>query len=361
LALWVLPCLMGLGYLNVAGWSYAPQVLVAWLCVQLPWVFWQRFGVAPQRGGDSPWDAVVGLFAGNAWGGGGSGAMAMVSLSAAALVGVAWRLKMIRGHWLVLAVLAALAACAMAEVKLTWALLPVLTLGVALMPGIKRTSLMKPLLVAVTLAAMAAMALVWVYQQQYTSARSLESDSLSAYSQQIWSRSMDDSVRADEWGQLTRLGALRFWWQRQTALDMAGWLIGHGMGATRKSAWMDGDIAKQYSFNLGRTTAAIWLWEVGVLGAISGVMALLIFAILGWYLGQSWAAWEQAIVWRFLLSGASLSLVVVLLSIPYSADLMEAPHLPTWALLMVGVIWAAARRCQTLPKVASMSMPEVQS
>ena len=62
--------------------------------------------------------------------------MALVSLWAAASVALAWRAGLIKLHWALLATLAALLACALAEVKVAIVLLPLLALAVGALGGL---------------------------------------------------------------------------------------------------------------------------------------------------------------------------------------------------------------------------------
>lgn len=350
--LWGVPAAFMLGLLNWRGLQRLWAWSVAWLWLQLPVVVWQRFAVAPRRGGDSPWDAVVGLFAGQAWGGGGSGTMALLSLWAASLVVMAWRAGQARGGWAVAAVLPAAAACALAEVKVALVLLPVLGVAAAWPSGIHKPDSAPGWRGAalLTLAAIGlSVALLLAHQAQFGSARSGSSQTVEGYVAMIVERNVDDTVMADPHGQLTRVGALKWWWQRQQAADVPGWLIGHGPGASRRSMTAVGELARGSRVDLARSSASVLLWETGVVG------------LLGWAVGlgaMSVAAWQMRRVpalqpHGWLLQAAAALGLLGLLSLPYGADFFAAPHLPVALMVGMGIVLGARRElagvCGDLP------------
>jgi len=148
---------------------------------------------------------------------------------------------------------------------------------------------------------------------------------------------------ADTYGQLTRLGALSYWWRRQHVEEVPGWLIGHGMGASRRGNLVVGEIARRQPFQVDRTGAAIVLWEVGVLGLAAWLAGMAGMTALAWRLARSPQLGPEAQGLRWLLQGAASMLLLVMLSLPYGADFIEAPQLQTAGLLMMGVVLAAAR------------------
>lgn len=341
LFLWSLPAALGVGLLGLRQLESAWRWITAWLALQVLVVAWQRLVVAPRRGGDSPWDAVVGLFAGSAFSGGGSGTMALVSLWAAAVVIMGWQAGRAGGRWALLALGCALLCCLMAEVKIAALVLPLLAVLILALPGGgNRLRLGWMPVAALAFSAL----LAWSYQVQFTSARSEEGHSALRYAQTTLARNLDTTVQADGYGQLTRLGALLHWWQRQSAVNIPGWLIGHGIGSVRNLKWAEGESARHDRFSAARSSAAILLWESGVLGLLGWCGATAAWMVAAWQLarkrgheGQSW-----------LLSAAFCMMALTLLSLPYGADLFEAPHLPTAYLLAVGVVLAAAREQRLL-------------
>jgi hypothetical protein len=324
--------------------------LALWLAVQSLVVVWQRFVIAPRRGGDAPWDSVVGLFAGKAFGAGGSGTMALVSLWAAASVALAWRAGLIRLHWALLAVIAALLACALAEVKVAIVLLPLLALWVLWAPGVdmqtaqwsawnrglgRWTRRILGLGGAIVVAGL----LMWAHQQQFTVGGSRESSSSLDYAQMAMERNLDQRDVPDEHGQLTRLGALQYWWRHQSMSDLPGALIGHGVGSVRRSSLSPGKLLQGLRFEPARSSAAVLLWETGLLGLLAWVGSSVCWLLVARRMGRTRTDAQQSVALR---SGAAI-ITLTLLSLVYGADWFEAPHLAVAYLLGVGMVWGVHR------------------
>lgn len=356
-----LPMAFGLGLLKTKQlWLLWPALSV-WLSVQALMVLWQRFVIAPRRGGDAPWDAVVGLFAGKANGAGGSGTMAMVSLWAAFGVFTAWRSGLLRWPWALLASLSALLACALAEVKIAVVLLPLLALisvasnppgeaALAPRPASRRRPWMQALFLACVVALSALLLLA--HQQQFTASGSAASRSPLDYLETTIDRNLDARAWADSHGQLTRLGAIQYWWSRQSGSDIPGWLIGHGVGAVRRSALAPSDLLQGLRFEPGRSTAVILLWETGILGLAAWLLSSLAFLRVGTLLLKAEQDGREAV----FLRAAVAAIAITLLSLPYGADWFEAPHLATMHLLGIGWICGACRR-HRLPEAAPCPAP----
>lgn len=356
LFLWSLPLAFALGVLRVDHLRLLWPALALWLAVQSLVVVWQRLVIAPRRGGDAPWDAVVGLFAGNAFGAGGSGTMALVSLWAAAAVALAWRAGLIKVSWALLAAVAALLACALAEVKVAIALVPLLALWVLLAPGQgvpitgawgwnQHARLWVQRMLGLGSALLVAGLLMWAHQQQFSVGGSREASSSLDYAQTALDRNLDHRDVPDEHGQLTRLGALQYWWRRQSISDLPGAFIGHGVGSIRRSSLSPGKLVQGLRFEPARSSAAVLLWETGLLGLLAWVGSSVCWLVTAWRLGQQQTSALQAVS---LQSGAAI-ITLTLLSLVYGADWFEAPHLAVAYLLGVGMVWGVHRELGSCP------------
>lgn len=375
LFLWSLPLAFGLGLVHLGHLRLMWLAMAIWLAVQALVVVWQRLVVAPQRGGDAPWDAVVGLFAGKANGAGGSGTMAMVSLWAAASVLMAWRAGLLSGWWAAVASASALLACALAEVKVAVLLLPLMALAVWWSPGVGDSSV-KPLVgngvgswagrgvdsrggsalsregrprpgrqalvgaLGLLTALVLSLALMWAHRLQFTAQGSADATSSLHYAQTVFDRNLNAQAVADEHGQLTRLGALQYWWKRQSISDVPGWLIGHGIGAVRRSQLAPGALVRGLRLDPGRSSAAILLWETGVLGLLAWGGFTLAWMAAALEMMRSASSRHE----RVCLRAAAVVMGVTLLSLPYGADLFEAPHLAVAYLLGVAMVWGVHRQ-----------------
>jgi hypothetical protein len=343
LFLWSLPLAFSLGLLNTNHLRRLWQAMSAWLALQAVVVVWQRVVVAPRRGGDAPWDAVVGLFAGKANGAGGSGTMAMVSLWAAACVLMAWRAGLAGGSWALLAAASVLVACALAEVKLAVLLLPMLAAVVLYEPSrhVKSMAMDRPLRAMGGIGVLCiSLALMWAHQQQFSVRGSADAQSSVRYAQTVVERNLDTQWVADEHGQLTRLGALQYWWTRQSVSDIPGWMIGHGIGAVRRSNLSPGSVVRGLRIEPGRSSAVILLWETGVLGLVAWVGFSLAWMLSAVRLMAAPSGAHESVC----LKAAFTIIGVTLLSLPYGADLFEAPHLAVAYLLGVGIVWGVHRQ-----------------
>ena len=355
LFLWSLPLAFAFGLLRLAHLQGLWKACALWLAVQLVVVVWQRFVVAPRRGGDAPWDSVVGLFAGTAFGAGGSGSMALVSLWAAASVVMAWRGGLVSGRWALLGLASALGACALAEVKVAVLLLPVL--AIAVLAGTdqpltvmqqRHTRPMRGGGVGRGLGILAALGvaalLMWAHQHQFSAQGSHESRSTLDYLQTTLDRNLDMQATPDEHGQLSRLGALQYWWRRQSLSDVPGFLIGHGVGSVRRSHVSPGKLVQGLRFEPARSSMAVLLWETGLLGLLAWVGA---FAC---WIGAAFALRRQSdcAAQRVSLRSAMVIMALAVFSLPYGADWFEAPHLAVATLLGVGIVWGAHRDARSV-------------
>jgi hypothetical protein len=276
--------------------------------------------------------------------------MALVSLWAAASVAMAWRAGLIKMHWALLATIAALVACALAEVKVAIVLLPILALGVLWAPGVdlrtaqwsawnrgvrRWTRRMFGVVGAVFVAGL----LMWAHQQQFTVGGSRESSSSLDYARMALERNLDQGDAPDEHGQLTRLGALQYWWRHQSLSDLPGALIGHGVGSVRRSSLSPGKLLQGLRFEPARSSAAVLLWETGLLGLLAWVGSSACWLVLARRLCQRRTSAQQTVA---LQSGAAI-IMLTLVSLVYGADWFEAPHLAVAYLLGVGMVWGVHR------------------
>jgi hypothetical protein len=188
-------------------------------------------------------------------------------------------------------------------------------------------------------AIVAAGLLMWAYQQQFSVGGSRESRSSMDYAQTAIDRNLDRSDVPDEHGQLTRLGALRYWWRHQSISDLPGALIGHGVGSVRRSSLTPGKLLQGIRFEPARSSAAVLLWETGLLGLLAWVCSGVCWLVAAWRLLQRQPSAQQSVA---LHSGAAI-ITLTLLSLVYGADWFEAPHLAVACLLGVGMVWGVER------------------
>lgn len=325
-----------IGAVGVAQVERVLYLLPWFLAIQVPAVVYQRFVVAARRSGDSPWDAVVGLFGGDPAGGGASGTMGMFSLIAIVFALEAWKAGRFSGWRTLATCLFALVAVALAEVKLVIALLPVVFLVVFGQSMLRRPFLgIGGLLVGLALAG----SLLVFYQQQYASGRTLQGRSLLSYVESTLERNTDDRALVSASGEMSRIGALRFWARQQGWRDPAGTLIGHGVGASRITAVHVGEVVREHRMPVGRSSLAMHLWEVGLLGAAALAASLTVAAVSAWRLARRPMLAPHA--WQ--LRAAAIGLLLVLVTLPYGPDFVQVAQLQVLAFTMMGLVVAASR------------------
>lgn len=315
------------------------------LALQLPVVLYQRFYVVGQRAGDSAFDAVVGLFGGDPNGGGASGAMAIFSVFAAVVAIEGWRAGAWTGRRAGWTVLLALLPIVLAEVKFALLLLP---FAAILVYGreVRRHPVRS--VAAIVGGAVLAGGLLLAYQYQFTSDRTKEGRSVGDYAASIFERNFGSdqvNLRTLEVG---RVAALVMWSRRNGWHDPAGLLIGHGIGATRIGNLVVGEIAKTYRIRIGRTSLAILLWEVGLLGTSAVIAGLLAASVAAFRQARRTDAAGHA--WLLRASGAGL--VLVLLGLPYNTDFVEVAQIQVLAWCLAGFVLAVARERPSLDRAS---------
>lgn len=304
-------------------WAWMPWFLL----LQLPTVLYQRFIIATNRAGAASWDAVVGLFGGDPDGGGASGSMAMCAVIAIAFAITHWRRGLMPGWKALLTGALGLATIMCAEVKVAVILIPV---AVFMIYG---TGILKrPLrsLAMLSLGVVASVAVVAVYQMQFTPTATKAGRSLDAYVTDAIEKNTQVDYVDPLTFQMGRIGALTFWWKEQRADEPLQILIGNGIGASRMGMFK-GEVARRYGFDIERSTAAIMLWEAGLIGLIVLGGGLFAGARRAFRLARQSQIPEDAAV----LQALGVGLTIVLLTLPYGPDFIRVPQFQLFSILML--------------------------
>lgn len=320
------------------------EQLVRWipwfLALQIPAVVYQRFVVAAKRIGGSPWDAVVGLFGGDPLAGGASGTMGLFSLIATVLVVEAWKAGKASCARAAVTFLLGFAAVALAEVKVVIFLLPIVALF-EFGSSITRRPLLG--LLGLSIGVAASIVLMMVYQSQFVSNRMAEGSSLEAYAKGIFERNLDERVASFGGGDMGRVEALRLWTQERQWENVTQTIVGHGVGSARFGGFSLGEIPKRYQIRVARSSLAVHLWEVGLLGTVALLGALISGILICRRLARLPANRDRS--WLFRAFG--LSLLLMLLLLPYGPDFVDVAQHQVLALMMLGAIHATARGAAT--------------
>jgi len=321
------------------------------LLVQFPVILYQRFVVAAKRVGPSSWDSVVGLMSGDPEGGGASATMALIVILIMVYHLAAWRFGRCRLPLLLLVIGLGLASIMLAEVKFAVILIPI---AFAMVYG--RHILRRPLFgISFLLVALAmGYLIVFAYQSQFAGDGSKGSRSVDAYVEEVIERNTGDDQINFLTGEMGRIAALKFWWSNHSLGEPMHVVLGHGIGASR-IGMVEGEIAKRFRFEIGRSTLVILLWEGGILAAIGLVTMLGVAVVRGFRVAQQATMPEQQTV----LTTAAVGLAITLLMTPYGPDLFSVSQAQLLAILLIVRILATPARFVPSHPIAT-SMPPQQ-
>lgn len=312
------------------------RLLFALVWLQVPFVLYQYFVVAPTRsnaGGRHgvSWDAVVGSFGGDPQGGGASGSMAYMLVLAMILALSLRRYRQISTLGCAAVWAVALLVIGMAEVKVVVVLLPV---GIATLfwREIYRRPVMALLGGVATLTL--SLSVLLVYNQLSTpGATTAQAHDLGGLMDATFGYSLDPSLINKETGEMSRNAALVFWYHQGFQRDTLRGLVGFGPGASRSSSsFAVGEVARQYNFAIDRSSAAQLLWEVGLLG----FLAYLGMIVWGGWLALRSAPWFASDGTKATLEACGAGLAMMVVMLPYVRDLLEVPALAFTLMYLLG-------------------------
>lgn len=333
--LWaVLLCLVWRGVEAERLLRLTPWV-VAFLLVQIPVAAYQRFFVATQRVGASTFDAVVGLFGGDPEGGGASGAMAVFVVVVLGFTVEAWRAKRLSSTRALLIAFIALGPVLLAEVKVVFLLIPAMLLvthGQMLLRFPIRA------VIGSALGLVFLFGVIVAYQAQFVDPNARESYSVEQYLRTTYERNTTLSVSATR-GEVGRLAALNFWFEREASNFGPKTLIGYGVGSTRVGSLVLGELPRRYQFRVGRSSMAVHLWEVGLVGT-GALLAMFGSSIV---LAYRTARRLRGTPWAWSLRGCAVGLLMVMLCLPYNTDFVEVSQIQILVMLMMGFVIVVSR------------------
>lgn len=295
--------------------------LLPWLVVlQVPVVIYQHFFVAGSTLFASH-DAVTGLFGGNPEGGGASGAMGFFAL----LMALYTIDRMRSGHagiWVTLLIVAsALTSIALAEVKYVAMTAPVIALAFF---GVRETIRSPKALASILLLLLASPAILYGYWKAFEAPGAKGHASFEKYLSLIVERNVDQEQIDFRTGEMGRVAAILFWVDKNSfATDPVTTSIGHGAGSSRIGL-IEGEVAKNYRFNIARSTLVVFLWEAGALGAFCLVVLLMTLAARTNAVMRSMPKSDGEA--RAVMRLSSAAFVVALISLPYNTDLIGTPQ-----------------------------------
>lgn len=305
--------------------------------LQLPFVLYQYFFVAPKRSTQGgihgvAWDAVVGSFGGDPQGGGASGTMAFALVLALTLSVLLWKKQLTRIWLVVVTGSVAFAAILLAEVKVVLVLLPVAISLVYRREVVKRPA---SFAFAFVFVASILVSILLGYEALHYQS-SAKSDDLAGLFGKSFGYSLDPDLINMETREMGRSAAIAFWWQENGFDDLFHTLFGYGAGASRSlSTIAVGEVARRYPFFIDRSAAAQILWDLGLLGFVSYAGILLSGARRAFSMVKEM---PQTSFSCAALDAAGIGLLLALAMLPYGRDLLESPAMQFLLIMMVGYV-----------------------
>ncbi len=145
-------------------------------------------------------------------------------------------------------------------------------------------------------------------------------------------------------GEIRRTAAIKYWWKQHGMDDPAPFLIGHGLGSSRYGAVMGTQALKNPVFRIDRNAAAVYLWEIGLLGLASFIGFLLAAARLAARLSMDV---RLGVSERAVLAAIAPMLLIQPIVAFYDKQLSGVPAGQMLLMLMAGQILFSARRAAT--------------
>lgn len=321
-------------------------VVIAFL--QLPLVVYQHFFVAASRASQG-WDSVVGSMGGSVNGGGLNAMLVIFCLSALSLVlsRVKNKLSSSKLGWITTVVVFAIIG--LGEVKAVFIWVPFVFLYFY-----GRKALTNPARV-IGYAAVAGLALVTlfsVYQAMYWQGNKLDNRSAIEKIEKMSGYFFDTRNISYATGEISRAASIALWWNDSKS-DILTRAIGFGPGSSKTISTLgQGEVAKRYApLNIDSTSAAVYLWDTGIIGALSYLMFLISAIWSGIHLSKKndLSANQRAIL------DASVVTVVLMSSLfIYNRTLTDEPAVQLLLYFSIGTILGLKRQQSVRTKVAAV-------
>ena len=336
LFLWSFLVVLGLGLASSRYFDGTWKAMLWLVPLHIPVVLYQRFAVVPGRTDAASFDAVVGLFGGTPEAGGATGGMGLFLLFTWMLAISLWREGRLRTSAMTGIGITVLVSVLLADIKFVILLLP---FALALL--YRRELLRRPFRVIAIIVATLVIAggLATAYQWQF--ARQGEFGGPFGYIERAIEKNSDNDFYNASTGEIGRVASLNHWWRRHGTDDPVGLFLGHGIGASRYGTVPGTEAVKSLFYRIDRSTAAVYLWETGLLGIAAFLGFLLATARLAGRLsrdarlGKEERAVLAAIEPMFLLQPA----VII-----YDVQLSAFPQMQLLLMLMAGQVLFSARR-----------------
>lgn len=301
--------------------------------IEAPFVIHQHFFVATQRRGGASWDAVVGTFGGNPFGGGANPTL-MLFLLISLLVAIGMmqdrRISLGKG---MLVCLTSIILIGLGEVKAVFLIAPIALL-IQQAHRLLRSPVQSAVVIVFTL--LIGRILQYVYEAMYWS--TLASERVATEGQrldQMLAYIFDPRNVNFETGEVGRAASISLWFNDSSSLVER--LLGHGAASTRvQSSVAVGEVGQRYyPLDLSATAISQLLWDTGLLGMACFTLAV-IFGLLG---ARKNANRAPNIDLRRQMTTISAVLGMLIVFLPYNRYIVDRPAEQLVLAICLGLVW----------------------
>jgi hypothetical protein len=329
--------LVGIVFASISNRTYLEKIELGALTlpfIEAPFVIEQHFS----SGRWMNWDSVVGTFGGNPEGGGCSATLMLFLVTSILIAIQRYRSGRLNAWYAASVIVMSLALLLLGEMKSVFIFLPL-----ALLVQNWRALISRPItFVLAALILLGVLQLTYVaYDQLYWKKIEISEDQPYTFDQIMFDFSLNPHAVNTVTGNIGRVAALSIW-ANDPQTGLARRLFGYGGGASRTaSAVSIGPIAKRfYPLVVDTTSASQLLWDVGLIGTVLLIVALLAAILLATKLSKA-ARLPQD---RHRMSTMAALATILIPYIFYVNFLTTMPKEQLLLAIIIGHLAAQARR-----------------
>ncbi|MEQ1638770.1 MAG: hypothetical protein ABL903_19090 [Methylococcales bacterium] len=339
-----LTTLIAYGSITPGLWLKIWRCIPLFMIIQLPIALYQYFFIAKYRAeqnfveGLIAWDAIVGSFGGDPDGGGASGALGLFLCFGIVATIAMYRNKLISGLLTVIACLSAILVIMIGEVKAVIIFLP---LGFLAYQRHKVFSSISTAILWLGGTLIFIPSVLLLYGSMHYSEAGHTVNSLNDIIALTLKTESDPEAYNRVTGELSRINALRIWWQENmTRGDYLNTIFGHGPAASEISQnFGPGAAAKNYPFIINTSSLAGILWDLGLLGAFAIIATLAATALSAFSTANIWAKTDPAL--NAIYEACGVGALLLIIDLPYDLSIsMWSPVQSLMAIIFALVLTA---------------------
>lgn len=334
---WSLFFLIAFGAISTQYLDKVWKSLFYVLLFQVPLVLYQLLVVSQGRivtgAVGAAWDSVVGGFGGDPLGGGASSSLVVFVVIIFSYMTLLFRKGLVSLKKYLLVLFSVFLIIILAEVKVVVVLLPVALL--ILFRDKIRKDLFKFLLLSFS---MLFFVVVLFTAYKYQKTGTFEGVvGLDYVYEESFERQLDFTHERKQTGEIGRATVFAHWWNENGMHDPVHTFFGYGPGATKRSSLVYGEVAKKYYYypNLARSVGALLLWELGLVG----IFLLLLILFKSIYVSRKLLRNSKFDEYQKTnIETAFISLVLFLITVPYSSDMLKIPAVNLYFMFILGYL-----------------------